>query len=117
MSQPRLLWSLCSLGVKKIKTPGSPWLSLAADRVLWCLRWGCLQCATRYLLRGGGSGSEFDMVVKELNGSSFFPRSEADFHVWYDASGSFGCGAVLDCIAMFQLAWPVSVDCQCRSLS
>ena len=48
--------------------------------------------------------------LKEWSGSSFFPRSEADFHVWSDASGSFGCGAVVDCTAMFQLAWPVSWD-------
>ena len=45
---------------------------------------------------------------KKWNDSYFFPRSEADFHFWSDASGSFGCGAVLDCTAMFQLAWPVS---------
>ena len=47
VSQPTWLWSLCSLGVKKIKTPGSPWLSLAADRVLWCHRCRSLQCAAR----------------------------------------------------------------------
>ena len=48
--QPTLLWSLCSLGVKKIKTPGSPYLSLTSDRMLWYHRWRSLQCATRYFL-------------------------------------------------------------------
>ena len=51
VSQPTWLWSLCSLGVKKIKTPGSPWLSLAVDRVLWCHRCRSLQCSARNLLR------------------------------------------------------------------
>ena len=48
--------------------------------------------------------------LKEWSSLSFFPRSEADFHVLSDASGSFGCGAVVDCMAMFQLVWPVSWD-------
>ena len=38
------------------------------------------------------------------NGMEWFPRNEADFHVWSDASGSSGCGAALDCTAMFQHA-------------
>ena len=120
--------------------------------MLWYHRWRSLQCASKCILRElfrllhltraphhfvrlaagaradlawwwcflkewNGSSffprSEADFwwcFLKEWNGSSFFPRSEADFHVWSDASRSFGCRAVVDCTAMFQLAWPVSWD-------
>ena len=48
--------------------------------------------------------------LKDWNGSSFFPLAEVAHHVCSDASGSFGCGAVLDSTAFFQLVWPCGWD-------
>ena len=48
--------------------------------------------------------------LKDWNGSSFFPLAEVAHHVCSDASGNFGCGAVLDSTAFFQLVWPCGWD-------
>ena len=44
--------------------------------------------------------------LQSWNGSSFFPLPYPSAHVYSDASGSFGCGAVVDQLSWFQLQWP-----------
>ena len=45
---------------------------------------------------------------KAWNGSSFFPRSSPQIHVYSDASGSYGCGAFQVGGKWCQLQWPQS---------
>ena len=47
-------------------------------------------------------------LLQSWNGSSFFPRAA---HVYSDASGAYGCGAVCDSFGWFKLAWrgPASI--------
>ena len=75
-----------------------------------CTLPGVLHHYGRMAVGAGADLAWWWCFLKEWNGSSSFPHSEADFHVWSDVSGSFGRGAVLDCTAMFQLAWLVSGD-------
>ena len=46
--------------------------------------------------------------LQSWNGSSYFPRAAPAVHVYSDASGAYGCGAVCDSFGWFKLAWPVS---------
>ena len=45
-------------------------------------------------------------LLQSWNGSSFFPRAAPAVHVYSDASGAYGCGAVCDSFGWFKLAWP-----------
>ena len=46
-------------------------------------------------------------LLRHWNGLSFFPLPTPSFHVYSDASGSFGCGAVCSKVNQwFQLQWP-----------
>ena len=40
------------------------------------------------------------------NGTSFFPLPDPLTHVHSDASGSFGCGALVEGLGWFQIRWP-----------
>ena len=42
------------------------------------------------------------------NGRSLLPHQAPDIHVYTDASGSYGCGAVVTHFGWLQLCWPVS---------
>ena len=42
------------------------------------------------------------------NGSSFFPPPVPSIHIYSDAAGSFGCGAVDHQRGWFQVSWPAS---------
>ena len=44
--------------------------------------------------------------LESWNGSSFFPLPNPASHVFSDASGSYGCGAVLEGVGWFQAQWP-----------
>lgn len=44
--------------------------------------------------------------LQHWNGSSFFPLPSPAAHVFSDASGSFGCGALSADIGWFQAEWP-----------
>ena len=48
--------------------------------------------------------------LQHWNGSSFFPLPGPSSHVFSDASGSYGCGAVADGIGWFKAEWPESWD-------
>lgn len=57
------------------------------------------------------SGARADLTwwtcfLQSWNGSSFFPPLNPAVHVYSDASGSFGCGAVVDDVGWFQVQWP-----------
>ena len=48
-------------------------------------------------------------LLQHWNGISFFPPAAPSFHVYLDASGSFGCGAYSpELSSWFQLSWPQS---------
>ena len=48
-------------------------------------------------------------LLQHWNGHSFFPPAAPSFHVYSDASGSFGCGAYSpELSSWFQLSWPQS---------
>ena len=48
-------------------------------------------------------------LLLHWNGRSFFPPAVPSFHLYSDASGSFGCGAYSpDLLTWFQLSWPQS---------
>ena len=40
------------------------------------------------------------------NGTSFFPLPNPSYHVYSDASGTFGCGAFVERRGWFQIRWP-----------
>ncbi len=44
--------------------------------------------------------------MQSWNGSSFFPLPLPDVNIYSDASGSFGCGAVVEGLGWFQIQWP-----------
>ena len=44
--------------------------------------------------------------LRVWNGSSFFPRPSPSHHVYSDASGTYGCGAVVGSMGYFQIEWP-----------
>ena len=44
--------------------------------------------------------------LQDWNGSSFFPLSSPSVHAYSDASGTFGCGAVVESLGWFQVKWP-----------
>ncbi len=44
--------------------------------------------------------------LQNWNGSSFFPQPQPLFHVYSDASGTFGCGAFVGGLGWFQAKWP-----------
>ena len=44
--------------------------------------------------------------LQAWSGRSFFPLPEAEFHVYSDASGSWGCGAFIREVGWFQVPWP-----------
>ena len=44
--------------------------------------------------------------LQHWNGSSFFPLPKPSHHVYSDASGTYGCGAVVDPVGYFQMKWP-----------
>ena len=51
----------------------------------------------------------WDYFLQSWNGTMFFPASpKASVHVYSDASGSFGCGAVMLHLHWFQVGWPSS---------
>ena len=47
--------------------------------------------------------------LQSWNGSSFFPLPYPSAHVYSDASGSFGSGAVVDQLSWFQLQWQTRI--------
>ena len=48
-------------------------------------------------------------LIDHWNGLSFFPPASPSSHVYSDASGTFGCGAVNQVMGLwFQLQWPLS---------
>ena len=47
-------------------------------------------------------------LLQSWNGSSFFPNPIPTCHVYSDASGSYGCGALSEGLGWFRLAWPTS---------
>lgn len=56
-------------------------------------------------------GARADMAwwrcfLQHWNGSSFFPQPVPSIHVYSDASGSYGCGAVVESLGWFQARWP-----------
>ena len=59
-----------------------------------------------------GAGARADLVwwkcfLQNWSGSSFFPLPNASHNVYSDASGTYGCGAVVDSLGYFQLEWPL----------
>lgn len=44
--------------------------------------------------------------LQSWNGSSFFPLPNPSTHVYSDASGLFGCGAIASQLGWFQVRWP-----------
>ena len=44
--------------------------------------------------------------LQNWNGTSFFPLPIPAYHVYSDASGSYGCGAVVEGLGWFQVQWP-----------
>ena len=48
----------------------------------------------------------WECFLQEWCGSSFFPLQEPAHHVFSDASGAYGCGAVVDAESWFQVSWP-----------
>ena len=49
------------------------------------------------------------------SGHSFFPSPVVAYHVYSDASGRWGCGAFVECMGWFQVAWPA--DWQATDIS
>ena len=45
-------------------------------------------------------------LLQHWNGTSFFPLATASSHVFSDASGTFGCGAIVKNVGWFQVEWP-----------
>ena len=59
-----------------------------------------------------GAGARADLAwwkcfLQSWSGSSFFPLPNASHNVYSDASGTYGCGAVVDSLGYFQLEWPL----------
>ena len=51
----------------------------------------------------------WEYFLQQWNGTMFFPRSpDPNVHVVSDASGSFGCGAILLHLQWLQVEWPSS---------
>ena len=48
----------------------------------------------------------WECFLQEWCGSSFFPLLEPAHQVFSDASGAYGCGAVVDAESWFQVSWP-----------
>lgn len=44
--------------------------------------------------------------LRNWNGSSFFPLPKPTLHVYSDAAGSWGCGAIVHSQGWFQVRWP-----------
>ncbi len=44
--------------------------------------------------------------LQASNGSSFFPAPVPSTHIYSDASGTVGCGAIDSTVGWFQLTWP-----------
>ena len=45
-------------------------------------------------------------LLRHWPGHSFFPPSAIAHHVYSDASGTWGCGAIAESVGWFQLQWP-----------
>ena len=57
-----------------------------------------------------GAGARADLAwwkcfLHSWSGSSFFPLPNPSHSVYSDASGTYGCGAVVDSLVNFQLEW------------
>ena len=48
--------------------------------------------------------------LQDWNGVSFFSQPAHSYHVYSDASGTFGCGAFLQSLGWFQVRWPACWD-------
>ena len=58
-------------------------------------------------------------LLREWNGVSLFPLESPSVHIFSDASGSYGCGAVAPTYGWFNLRWPqewASVDIAVKEL-
>ena len=58
-----------------------------------------------------GAGASADLAwwkcfLQSWSGSSFFPLPNPSHNVYSDASGTYGCRAVMDSLRYFQLEWP-----------
>lgn len=60
----------------------------------------CLNCAVRADILW------WHYFLQAWNGSSFFPPPTPSIHIYSDASGSFGCGAIDFQVGWFQAQWP-----------
>ena len=48
--------------------------------------------------------------LQDWNGVSFFSQPAHSYHVYSDASGTFGCGAFIQSLGWFQVRWPACWD-------
>jgi hypothetical protein len=48
--------------------------------------------------------------LQSWSGLAFFPQPQASTHVYSDASGSWGCGAIAEGLGWLQLPWPAGYE-------
>ena len=76
-------------------------------RQLFCLL-NIMKVPNHYVRLTAGARADlawWKCFLQVWNGSSFFPLLSPSHHVYSDASGTYGCGAVVGSMVCFQIEW------------